>query len=133
MANIQSISKGYKSSSNESVFKPATGKTFVAGDLVKPISSDTVDYASLVDDEDAVVYMVIEGNDTYSGKQAGRVVCLSGIFETTVLTYQTGSYTVNAPLTATSGKFSPKTGTKKTIAHVVSFSLSQGLKVRFSN
>ena len=77
--------------------------------------------------------MVVEGNDTYSGQQAGKVVCISGIFETTVTDYQTGSYTVNAPLTATSGKFAVKTGTKKTIAHVVSFSLSQGLKVRFSN
>lgn len=133
MANIQSISRGYRTSSFESVFKPATGKTFVAGDLVKLSSSDTVDYATLADGEDAVVYMVIEGNDTFSGQQTVRVVCLAGIFETTVSTYNTGSYVVNAPLTAVSGKFSVNAGAKKTIAHVLSFSLSQGLKVRYSN
>ena len=133
MANIQSISRGYKTSSYESVFKPATGKTFVAGDLVKLISSDTVDYATLADGENAVVYMVIEGNDTYSGQITAKVVGLSGVFETTVTAYNTGSYTVNAPLTATSGKFAPVTGTKKAIAHVLDFSLSQGLKVRMLN
>lgn len=131
MANIQSISRGYKTSSYDSVFKPATATTFVAGDLVSLISADTVDYAALADGEDKDVYMVIEGNDTYSGAMTARVVVLSGIFETTVTSYQTGSYTVNAPLTANTGKFAPVTGTKKTIAHVLDFSLSQGLKVRY--
>jgi hypothetical protein len=131
MANIQSISRGYKTSSYESVFKPATGKTFAAGDLVKLINADTIDTATLADAEDAPVYVVLEGNDTYSGNITSRVVVLSGIFETTVMAYNTGSYTVNAPLTAISGKFSVNAGAKKTIAHVLSFSLSQGLKVRY--
>jgi hypothetical protein len=47
------------------------------------------------------------------------------------MNYNTGSYTVNAPLTATNGLFEINGGTKKTIAHVLSFSLTQGLKVRF--
>lgn len=133
MANIQSISRGYKSSSYESVFKPAAGKTLIAGDLVAQIDADTVDHATLADAEDKPVYMVLEGNDTYSGNTTGKVVCISGNFETTVKDYNTGSYVVNAPLTAANGKFSVQSGTKKTIAHVLSFSLSQGLKVRWSN
>jgi hypothetical protein len=131
MANIQSISRGYKTSSYEAVFTPATGKTFVAGDLVKLINATTVDYATLANGEDCDVFMVIEGNDTYSGSTTGKVVVLNGIFETTVMAYATGSYTVNAPLTANNGQFTPQTGTTRTIAHVLDFSLSQGLKVRY--
>lgn len=133
MANIQSISRGYKSSCYEVVFAPASGKTLVAGDLVAKTDASTVDKVTLADGEDKVIYMVLEGNDTYSGQQTGKVVCLAGIFETTVSDYITGSYTVDAPLTAESGKFAVKTGTKKVIAHVLSFSLDQGLKVRFNN
>jgi hypothetical protein len=133
MANIQSISRGYKTSSYEAVFKPATGKTFVAGDLVSLISADTIDYANLGATDETVVYMVLEGNDTYSGQQTKRVVVLGGIFETTVKDYNTGSYTVNTPLTVASGKFSVKTSTYKTVATVLDFSLSQGLKVRFND
>jgi hypothetical protein len=133
MANIQSISRGYRTSSYDAVFQPATGKTFVAGDLVVKTSATTVDTATLLDGVDKVVYMVVEGNDTYGGTITARVVCLSGIFETTVTDYATGSYSVDTALTATSGKFAPVSGTKKTIAHVVSFSLSQGLKVRMHN
>ena len=131
MANIQSISRGYKQTALESVFTPATGKTFVAGDLVCQVSAGVCDYASM-SSNDLVVYMVLEGNDTYSGNQTGRVVAISGLFETTVTSYNTGSFVVDAPLTAASGKFSVAT-TEKVIAHVLSFSLSQGLKVRVNN
>lgn len=132
MANIQSISRGYKTSSIDSVFKPYPGVTLVAGDLVKQVSATEVNLATLADGEDCVVYMVLEGNDTFSGQETVKVVCLSGLFETTVTSYNTGSFVVNAPLTAASGKFSVQSSTKKTIAHVISFSLSQGLKVRFN-
>lgn len=131
MGNIQSISRGYKSSSYESVFKPAAGRTLVAGDLVVKTNADTVDYATCADGEDKVIYMVLEGNDTYSGTQTARVVVLSGIFETIVPNYNTGSYTVDTALTADTGKFSAVSGTKKVIAHVLDFSLAQGLKVRY--
>jgi hypothetical protein len=132
MANIQSISKGYRETSYVTQYTPATGKTLVAGDIVFKTDETTVDKGSLANDEDKTPYMILEGNDTYSGKETGKVVCLSGLFETTVTSYQTGSYTVDAPLTVTDGKFALKTGTKKTVAHVLSFSLSQGLKVRFN-
>lgn len=133
MANIQSISRGYKTSSYETVLKPATGVTLKAGDLVVKTDAETCNLATLADGVDKVIYMVLEGNDTYSGAQTKRVVCLGGLFETTVSDYATGSYTVDAPLTATSGKFAPVSGTKKTIGHVLSFSIDQGLKVRFHN
>lgn len=132
MGNIQSISRGYKSSSYESVFKPAVGVTLVAGNIVVKTSADTVNLATLADGEEKPVYMVLEGNDTYSGTQTAKVVALTGIFETTVTDYNTGSYTVNTPLTAAGGKVSVHSGTKKVIGHVLDFSLSQGLKIRFS-
>jgi len=132
MANIQSISRGYKTSSYESNYKPATGKTLVAGNLVIPTDAETVDLGTCADGENKPVYMILEGNDTYSGNLTGKVVCLGGIFETTVSEYNTGSFVVNAPLTVANGKFSVHSGTKKVVGHVLDFSLDKGLKVRFN-
>ncbi|MHA1302098.1 MAG: hypothetical protein ACTSPI_00150 [Candidatus Heimdallarchaeaceae archaeon] len=114
-------------------FAPASGVTLTAGQLVKLADASTVDLATCGDDEDFPVFMVLEGNDTYSGNRTGKVVVLAGIFVTTVTDYQTGSYVVNDKLTASAGKFVEQSATKKVLAHVLDFSLSQGLKVLYGN
>lgn len=129
MANILSIGQGFPTSIVRYQFSPAVGKTFAAGDLVYQLDASTVDYATLADGDDYQVYTVLEGNDTYSGSTTKKVVCIAGVFSFSSQNYQTGSYTVGTPLTADTGKFAIKTGTKKVLGHVMDFSISNGVKV----
>jgi hypothetical protein len=131
MANILSIGQGFPTSVLRYQFAPATGKTLVAGDVVEQTDAFTVDYATFADGEDKSAYVIIEGNDTFSGKQTQKVVCAAGNFSYLTTNYETGSYTVNSALTANAGKITLKTGTKKTLGYVMSFSLTQGLKVKW--
>jgi hypothetical protein len=129
MANILNVNDGKPLVSN---FNVASGVTVKAGDVVKKTNETTVDKVTLADNDTTPVYVVKEGNDTYSGQAAKMAVCLSGNFEATLTSYTTGSYTVNALVSAASGLVSVQAGSKPSIGHVLSFSLSQGLKVRFS-
>ena len=132
MANILSIGQGFPNAMVRYQFSPATGKTFVAGDIVKLVDESTVDYATLSDNENSPVFIVMEGNDTFSGHESKKLVCVAGHFSFSTSNYQTGSYTVNTPLTADTGKFAVAGSLKKVIGHVMAFSVAQGIKVKFN-